>query len=200
MKAGVGSKTAVDDYNIRGYFFNINQTLTYTSEFTLMKQSPTTTTLLKVGQLSRQAGKSNRALRFYEEMGLISPTSRTPGGFRLYHPNALLRIQWIDRLQQLGFSLHEIREFLEGFHNEESAPAAMEHIRDIYSTKLGEVRANIAKLQTLETDLAACLEYLQVCSSCAETTPRSTCHSGCDAHSSNEEMPAMVAAMSTPAH
>ncbi len=73
------------------------------------------TRLLRVGELARRVNKTTRALRFYEELDLLTPAQRTAGGFRLYHPDTLTRIHWIDRLQELGFSLHDIRSFLDTF-------------------------------------------------------------------------------------
>ena len=83
-------------------------------------------TLLKVGELADLTGKTNRALRFYEELDLLKPASRTKGGFRLYDPSAGVRIHWIDRLQELGFSLSEIRDFMSSLREHDSGPAAMD--------------------------------------------------------------------------
>ena len=70
---------------------------------------------LRVGQLANKVGKTVRTIHFYEELGLLSPTSRSKGGFRQYDDEAINRIHWIDRLQQLDFSLTEIRDFLQDF-------------------------------------------------------------------------------------
>ena len=43
---------------------------------------------LTIGTLAKKTGKTTRALRFYEEQGLIEPAERTPGGFRLYSHQA----------------------------------------------------------------------------------------------------------------
>ena len=64
-------------------------------------------TLLKVGELADLTGKTNRALRFYEDWTSSSRQSHQ-GRLRLYDPSAVVRIHWIDRLQELGFSLSEI--------------------------------------------------------------------------------------------
>ena len=41
--------------------------------------------LLRIGDLAEKTGKTKRALRLYEEMGLLVPSERSSGGFRLYH-------------------------------------------------------------------------------------------------------------------
>ena len=48
--------------------------------------------LLRVGELAEQTGKTRRAIRFYEELGLLHPAQRTKGGFRQYDGAALVRI------------------------------------------------------------------------------------------------------------
>src|SRR5207247_1654287 len=69
-------------------------------------------TALKVGELARRTGVSVRTLHYYEEIGLLSPSRRSPAGHRLYAATEIARLQQIRSLQQLGFSLHEIREGL----------------------------------------------------------------------------------------
>ena len=69
--------------------------------------------LYKIGELSRKTGKTHRALRLYEELGLLVPYSRTQSGYRQYSKDAFVQIRWIERLQSLGFSLSEIQNFVD---------------------------------------------------------------------------------------
>lgn len=154
--------------------------------------------LLRVGQLARASGKTNRAIRFYEELGLLMPTQRTKGGFRLYHPDAVTRIHWIDRLQELGFSLNDIRDFLETFRGEDRGPAAMDQLRSFYQDKLKETRQTIARLKGLEDELANSLRYLQACQTCSPNTLRTACHTCSEPHEPSEEAPPLVAAVASP--
>ena len=161
-----------------------------------MSASQLNTRLLRVGEVARQVGKTTRALRFYEELDLLAPTQRTPGGFRLYHPDTLIRIRWIERLQELGFSLHDIRIFLDAFRGEPHGPAAMDQLRNFYAEKLNETREAIARLQSLEADLERSLTYLEGCQTCSPGTPRSACHT-CDEEHENDAPP-MVLAVASP--
>ncbi|ADP79707.1 MerR family transcriptional regulator [Pseudofrankia inefficax] len=69
--------------------------------------------LLAIGPASREVGVSVRSLRYYEEMGLLTPSGRTSGGNRLYGPDDLARVRRIRELQQLlGFNLDEVRAIL----------------------------------------------------------------------------------------
>jgi DNA-binding transcriptional MerR regulator len=70
-------------------------------------------TAMKVGEIAKQTGISVRTLHYYDEIGLLSPSHRTPADHRLYTASDIERLQQIVSLRQLGFSLEEIRECLE---------------------------------------------------------------------------------------
>ena len=61
--------------------------------------------LMQVGDLARETGKTVRAIHLYEELGLLTPAARSKGRYRLYGREALVRVRWIGKLQDLGFSL-----------------------------------------------------------------------------------------------
>lgn len=65
------------------------------------------------GQFARMASVSLRTLRFYDQVGLLTPTAHTEAGHRLYTDDDLLRLQRIMALKFLGFSLEEIRYCLQ---------------------------------------------------------------------------------------
>jgi DNA-binding transcriptional MerR regulator len=68
--------------------------------------------LVQIGQVAERTGLSLRTIRFYEESGLVVPTSRSEGGFRLYSDDDVARLEVIKRMKPLGFSLEEMRELL----------------------------------------------------------------------------------------
>lgn len=69
--------------------------------------------LLKIGEVAERAGLSLRTIRYYEEMELVVPETRTDGGFRLYTEDHLNRLALVRRMKPLGFTLQEMRELLE---------------------------------------------------------------------------------------
>ena len=69
--------------------------------------------LLQIGEVAEGTGLSLRTIRYYEEVGLIVPETRTDGGFRLYTDDQLHRLALIRRMKPLGFTLEEMREVLE---------------------------------------------------------------------------------------
>jgi DNA-binding transcriptional MerR regulator len=67
----------------------------------------------QIGEVAERVGLSLRTVRYYEEMGLITPQQRTGGGFRLYTDENIERLLLIKQMKPLGFSVQEMRGLLE---------------------------------------------------------------------------------------
>ena len=153
----------------------------------------------RIGELAKRVGKTVRTIHFYEELGLLRPSERSPGGFRIYTDQALDRIHWIKRLQELGFSLNDIKQFLSAFHAHDTAPESMGALRAFYGEKLTETRQAIQRLQTLECELNASIEYLEACTVCTITDSVDACASCNDSLHSDSDAPRLVATIATSA-
>lgn len=151
--------------------------------------------LLQIGELARAAGKTVRALHHYEEVGLLRPSARSKGRFRLYDASAVTRVRWIGKLHDLGMSLAEIHEVLSSWEAAPSAPGAMATIRSVYAEKLEATRAQIARLRELERELASSLEYLDTCDRCDPAELIAAC-SACQVRDASELAPELVAGIS----
>ncbi|EGG34815.1 MerR family transcriptional regulator [Paenibacillus sp. HGF5] len=68
----------------------------------------------KVGDLAKLTGLTVRTLRFYDQIGLFSPSGQTESGHRLYNESDLSRLHQILSLKELGLSLEEIKSALNG--------------------------------------------------------------------------------------
>src|ERR1700722_18538821 len=91
--------------------------------------------LMQIGDLARESGKTVRAIHLYEELDLLKPAARSKGRFRLYGREALVRIRWISKLQDLGFSLTDIQAVAKDFDQAVdggSASVAMSRMRELY--------------------------------------------------------------------
>lgn len=85
---------------------------------------------LRIEQVSARTGLTKRTLRYYEEIGLLAPPTRTEGGYRLYSQNDIQHLERIKRLKELlGFSLAEIREIAE-------AEEEREHVRAVWRSEV----------------------------------------------------------------
>lgn len=67
---------------------------------------------MQIGEVAERTGLSLRTIRYYEEVGLVRPSARTQGGFRLYTEPDVARLNLIRRMKPLGFSLDETRDLL----------------------------------------------------------------------------------------
>jgi len=155
---------------------------------------------LKVGDLAKLTGKSVRALRLYEEMGLLHPIGRSIGGFRQYDDSAITRIRWIELLQGARLSLPQIQELLKAWHGTKYGPEAMATVRAIFEKKLEETRRTVARSQALAEELEGTIEYLRTCQGCG---PARTTHQDCpqcpEDHGTKTP-PALVAGFHTEQH
>ena len=68
--------------------------------------------LARVGEVAERLGVSPRTIKYYEELGLIEPETRSPGGFRLYGEEDIHRLERILRMKGIGYSLAAIQELL----------------------------------------------------------------------------------------
>lgn len=81
----------------------------------------------RIEQVAARTGLTKRTLRYYEEIGLLAPPTRTEGGYRLYSEADVQQLERIKRLKGLlGFSLAEIRELAQ-------AEEEREHVREVWA-------------------------------------------------------------------
>ncbi len=171
--------------------------------------APTTSSVassrtLRIGDLAKRSGKTQRALRLYEELGLLTPSERTSGGFRLYGVEAIARVEWIGKLQELGFTLEQIQHLIATISEERVPKEAMAQVRGLFLQKLDDVAAQIARLSQLQRELMSSLAYLESCGGC-ETHPddgrsgAAAC-SGCTTHKDEPAPPLLAQTTKTAAH
>lgn len=152
--------------------------------------------LLQVGDLAKETGKTVRALHLYEELGLLTPHARSKGRYRLYGPEALVRVRWISKLQEMGLSLNEITDLVRDWESSESAPRAMAKMRAVYEARLRQTREQLAKLHALESELQSSLQWLDVCDGCDPVRTTTQCP-GCDLHDCQHKAPELVLGVQT---
>lgn len=115
-------------------------------------------THMQIGEVAARTELSLRTIRHYEETGLVVPSARSQGGFRLYTERDVERLMVIRRMKPLGFSLDEMRELL----------AATDAL-DTFAGLTGDERdALLETVRGFETRAAAKIEELRVQLSRAE--------------------------------
>ena len=108
---------------------------------------------LRIGALARAAGVKLSTLRFYERRKLLVPLTRTESGQRLYGPDAAIRVRFIRRSQELGFTLREVSAVLamsglRGTPTREVARFAEEKVQAI-DTRIDDLRRMRRAITTL---------------------------------------------------
>ncbi len=116
-----------------------------------------------IGELAGAFGLTTRAIRFYEAKGLITPIRK--GTSRLYSRRDRARLQMILRGKNLGFSLEEIREFLDLYDADPAQTVQTKHLLgkvDVAITELENKRADIERtLSELAQIRKECLDHLK---------------------------------------
>ncbi|MBW8040247.1 MAG: MerR family transcriptional regulator [Planctomycetes bacterium] len=121
---------------------------------------------LSIGQVALQTGVGVETVRFYERRGLLEKPPRKESGYRQYPPEAILRLRFIKKAKEVGFSLKEIKELL---WLRLDATATCEDVKSRAEAKMLDIEQKIQGLQKMKqalTDLTA---------ACSEGGPVSEC-------------------------
>jgi MerR family copper efflux transcriptional regulator len=111
---------------------------------------------MHIGELAERTGLSLRTLRHYDDIGLLTPSGRTDGGFRLYTAEDESRLLLIRRMKPLGYSLDAMGELLDVITGLESAPDD-HRLR----ARLAEIKAEaLERRDKLRSQLTAAEEFV----------------------------------------
>lgn len=121
--------------------------------------------LMTIGLLARRVDVTARTLRYYERIGLLTPTTRSAAGYRLYGERDAERVAFIRRAQAFGLSLDEIARIL-AVRDAGSAPC--QHVQALAETRVRALDARIAELLILRDELASLADSAaRVATTCA---------------------------------
>jgi DNA-binding transcriptional MerR regulator len=109
--------------------------------------------LLSIGELCSATGLSARTVRYYEEQGLLPGVRRRAGGRRVYGPDELERLRFIQRLKTLGLSLAEIRELNAVYAIAGSTGAMLDRLDELLARRLAELDTRIGELAGLRDEI-----------------------------------------------
>lgn len=121
---------------------------------------------LKIGELAEQAEVNLQTIRYYEREGLLPKPPRLASGYRVFTPDAVRRVRFIKRAQELGFTLMEIRELLSIRIDRESDCS---DVQKLAKAKLMEIEEKIRTLQAMKKVLG------RLATACPGRGPSSDC-------------------------
>ena len=107
--------------------------------------------LLLVSELARELGVTQRTLRFYEDKGLLLP--QRLGAIRAYTHRDKVRMILILRGKRMGFSLREIKEFLDLYDADHSSPKQMQHLLKKVRGRIGLLEEQLLAVQISLSEL-----------------------------------------------
>lgn len=116
---------------------------------------------MQIGELAERTGLSIRTLRHYDEIGLLRPSARSEGGFRLYTADDESRLLLIRRMKPLGYSLEQMGELLavvDGLAESPDDPvltARLADIRDEAQRRREDLRRQLAAADEFVSQLEA---------------------------------------------
>ena len=123
---------------------------------------------LKIGKLARQTDLSIKTIRYYEQRGLLEQPPRTEGGYRLYGPEEVARLRFIQRAKLLGLTLEEIRELV-GLAARCNEGEIVPRLEEVLEAKLEETERKLAELTAFRQNLLYYHERVEDLRDCLPT-------------------------------
>ena len=99
---------------------------------------------MNIGEAAQASGVSAKMIRYYEEIGLITPAARTGNNYRTYGGDQVHVLRFIKRARSLGFSLEETQALLKLWQDRSRESAA---VKDIATTHIDDLERRIAEMQ-----------------------------------------------------
>ena len=104
-----------------------------------------------ISEVSRESHVPKKTVRYYEEIGLLSPPVRTGGNYRLYGRETIEKLKFIKKAQELGLTLSEIKGIIQ-CSNEGLKPCC-KLVRQLFTKKIQALEANIKEMQGMRKEL-----------------------------------------------
>ncbi|MFE7751002.1 MerR family transcriptional regulator [Streptomyces sp. NPDC057428] len=124
---------------------------------------------MQIGEVAARTELSLRTIRHYEETGLVIPSARSQGGFRLYTETDVARLMVIRRMKPLGFTLEQMRDLLDATDrldgddalDDGEREALLERVRtyrQVAAEQVEKLRIQLARAEEFADTLGARLE------------------------------------------
>ncbi|MYM54934.1 Cu(I)-responsive transcriptional regulator [Thalassovita mangrovi] len=105
---------------------------------------------MNIGDVARRSGLPAKTIRYYEDIGLITPL-RSANGYRTFRDSDLHKLAFLGRARALGFSIEDCRNLMTLYEDQSRASA---DVKRIASDHLEKIDAKLAELQQMRATLA----------------------------------------------
>lgn len=105
---------------------------------------------MNIGDVSQKAGLPAKTIRYYEEIGLITPL-RDTNGYRVFRESDLHKLAFLGRARALGFTIEDCRTLLALYEDDTRASA---DVKDLAQAHLSKIEDKIAQLESMRSTLS----------------------------------------------
>jgi DNA-binding transcriptional MerR regulator len=130
---------------------------------------------MRIGEVAKKTGVSLRTIRYYEELRLITPMSRSKGGFRLYDEEVVSRIRLIQSLQELELSLKEIKALMALREDNKTRGEVARMLLSRIKSHCAEAERKRAIYQSIVHDFDDGMKILSECQDCSHPINKPHC-------------------------
>ncbi len=127
---------------------------------------------MRIGELAACSGVPVKTLRYWEQVGVLEPPSRTPSGYRQYSTAVADQVRFIRSAQAVGLSLEQIRGII-ALRSQGVTPC--EHVQELLQRQLDELDVAMTHLADIRAEVADLIERAKRLDP-ADCTPESVCH------------------------
>ena len=115
---------------------------------------------MKIGEVAHRSGLTVKTIRFYCDEGLIQPSSRSDGGYRLFEEAVFAELNLIRTLRAMEIPLQDVRQILEA---RRSGVCTCSALKARIRSKAGEIGEKIVAMQNLQSELFSLLITWEDC-------------------------------------
>ena len=106
---------------------------------------------MQIGEAARRAGLTVKTVRYYANIGLVTPQQDAETGYRLYDPADVAKLQFVGKARRFDFSVEECRELL-GLYEDRNRPSR--EVKALTNKKVAEIDSRLGELQSLRDELS----------------------------------------------
>ena len=130
---------------------------------------------LQISEIAKRAGVTLRTVRYYEERGLLPPSSCTSGGIRLYSERDVNRLIFIKHLRKIGLDLEQIGLCLNKLPAESSRRQRVKHTQVLLREQKDRIEEQLTELDDIKSQIENSLVILDKCLTCSSKKCSESC-------------------------
>ena len=106
---------------------------------------------MQIGEAAQRAGLTVKTVRYYANIGMVTPQQDASTGYRVYNEDDVAKLQFVGKARRFDFSVEECRELL-GLYEDRNRPSR--EVKALTVRKIGEIDARLGELQSLKDELS----------------------------------------------